>query len=135
MFDKLHGASQFSNINLRLGYSQVRIRGEDIFSRTFQTLYCLYMFQVMYFGLTNALVVIMDLMNWVFRDYLDSSLIIIFDDILVFSKIEYELWTIYGLYFKWCLSGQKLVKEASTILKIRLPPLQCWPYCRVMKVL
>jgi len=37
------------------------------------------------FGLTNAPSVFMDLMNWVFHEYLDSFVVVFIDDILVYS--------------------------------------------------
>ena len=40
------------------------------------------------FGLTNALVEFMDLMNRVFRPYLDQIVVVFIDDILVYSKNE-----------------------------------------------
>ncbi|KAM6569147.1 hypothetical protein CsatB_017132 [Cannabis sativa] len=45
------------------------------------------------FGLTNALAAFMDLMNRVFKDYLDICVIVFINDILVYSesKEEYEL--------------------------------------------
>jgi hypothetical protein len=44
------------------------------------------------FGLTNAPAVFMDLMNSVFRPYLDRSIVVFIDDILVYSNsyIEHE---------------------------------------------
>ena len=44
----------------------------------------------MSFGLTNASVVFMDLMNRVSNDFLDTFVIVFIDDILVYSKIETE---------------------------------------------
>ena len=40
----------------------------------------------MSFGLTNASVAFMELMNRVFHDYLDKFIIVFIDDILVYSK-------------------------------------------------
>ena len=40
----------------------------------------------MLFGLTNAPVAFMELMNRVFHDYLDKFIIMFIDDILVYSK-------------------------------------------------
>ena len=44
----------------------------------------------MSFGLTNAPTTFMDLMNRVFKNYLDSFVIVFTDDISIYSKNEYE---------------------------------------------
>ena len=64
------------------------MRGEDIPKTTFQTRFGHYEFLFMSFGLTNAPTAFMDLMNKVFRNYLDSFVILFIDDILVYSKNE-----------------------------------------------
>ena len=52
----------------------------------------------MLFGLTNAPAMLMELMNRVFKDCLDTFVIILTDDIPVYSKTDFEhqehLWKV-----------------------------------------
>lgn len=63
LFDQLFRAIVFSKIDLRSGYYQVNIKGDDVPKTTFRSRYDHYEFLVMPFSLTNAPTIFMDLMN------------------------------------------------------------------------
>ncbi len=84
LFDQLARASCFSKIDLRSEYHQLRIQESNILKTTFQTRYKHYEFLMMSFGLTNSPATFMDLMNRMFRPYLNHFEIIFIDDILIY---------------------------------------------------
>ena len=84
LFDQLKGASVFSKIDLRSRYHQLRIKDADLHKTAFIMRYGHFEFLVMSFGLTNAPTAFMDLMNRVFRLYVDQFVVVFIDDILFY---------------------------------------------------
>ncbi|GJV99738.1 putative reverse transcriptase domain-containing protein [Tanacetum coccineum] len=86
LFDQLQVSRYFSKIDIRSGYHQLRVHGEDILKTAFRTRYGHFEFTVMPFGLTNAPAIFMNLKNRVCKPYLDKFFILFIDDILIYSK-------------------------------------------------
>ncbi|KAA3485106.1 Retrotransposon protein [Gossypium australe] len=82
LFDQLQGANVFSKIGIR------SVKESDVPKIAFRTRYGHYEFLIILFGLTNAPVIFMDLMNWIFQLYLDQFVVVFIDDILVYSKTK-----------------------------------------------
>jgi hypothetical protein len=90
LFNQLKGDSVFLKIDLLSGYRQLMVREEDVPKWSMR--YGHYEFLVMTFGLTNAPLVFMDLMNRVFYKYLGMFVVVLIDGILAYSTnhLEYE---------------------------------------------
>ena len=90
LFNQLRGVRVYSKIDTCTGYHQLRVREANIPKKAFGMRYGHFEFTVMPFGLTNAQAAFIDLMHGVFQPYLDKFVVVIVDDILIYSQSEEE---------------------------------------------
>ena len=83
---QLAGAKYFSKLDLTQFFHQIPVRPEDIPKTAMVSRYGSYEWTVMPFGLVNAPAVSVRFGAKVFHDFLDKSMVIFIDDLLIYSK-------------------------------------------------
>lgn len=93
LLNKLKDARYFSKMDIRWGYTNIRIKEGDEWKGAFLTPHGLFEPLVMFFGMTNAPATFMKMMNDIFKELIKKGKIIVYmDNILVFSKTEKKHW-------------------------------------------
>ena len=90
--DKLAGAKYFTKLDVRWGYNNIRIKDGDQWKAAFKTNKGLFEPTIMFFGMCNSPAMFQSMMDSIFGDLIDESIVIIYmDDIFLFAKTKESL--------------------------------------------
>ena len=85
LIDKLKNAKYFSKMDLLSGFHQIRMASIDEDKTAFRSPFGTYSYKVMPLGLKNASKTFQRMVEYVLRKFIDKSVIVFVDDILVYS--------------------------------------------------
>ena len=117
-FDATEGSKYFSTLDLQSAYNQIEVAVEDRAKTSFTTLFGLYEFTRMPFGLCNAPATFQRLMQVIFRKQMYQTMLCYLDDILIFSKtIEEHIQRLDEVFEILETNGLKLKRKKCCFLK------------------
>ena len=96
---ELHGAKSFNKLDLHSNYHQIIMKVEDKIKIMFHTHEGLYEILGIQIGLCNAPSTFQIIMSKIFKPYLCDFMLVLFDDILVYSKT----WDAHVQHVGWDL--------------------------------
>ncbi len=88
--DRLDRARRFTQLDLTNAYHRMRIKEGDEWKTAFRTRYGHFEYQVMLFGLTNALATFQGYINKILAVKLDVFVIVYLNDILIYTESKGE---------------------------------------------
>jgi hypothetical protein len=152
LLDELHGSKFFTKMDLCSGYHQVRMHQADIEKTAFCTHQGHFKFTIMPFGQMNAPATFQALMIDILAPYTQKFVLVLFDDILIYSstwaehlqlvKMVFQLLRQHHLFLKQskCAFGSSSVSYIGHIISVdgvamdhdKITAVNSWPPPRTL---